>query len=167
MKLNLQEHQISALTHVYCRYILAEKLADVLLGVKLPIDICRSYRGPTLQMGVVIAANKKIARSDIKRMITYADVIDIDPGPIFNKISAIFHKVTREFAQEHSVKLAKLQNLIEQFLKEEYPQESHDFDNKAIGKSLITIESVALRMADEANKAFELAVFKMYSKSGE
>jgi DNA-directed RNA polymerase subunit beta len=63
---------------------LTERLADYLLGEKLPIDICEAQTGAFL-----VPANRKITKSLLRTVAAQWRYVDIDPSPIRNRILQI------------------------------------------------------------------------------
>lgn len=61
-----------------------EKLANVLLGEKLPLDI---LNGKTNEL--LIPANKKITAAMLEKLIQFRHEIELDPSPIRNKLFQI------------------------------------------------------------------------------
>lgn len=61
-----------------------EKLANVLLGEKLPLDI---FNGQTNEL--LIPANKKITGAMIEKLIQFRQEIELNPSPIRNKLFQI------------------------------------------------------------------------------
>ncbi|QQL45767.1 DNA-directed RNA polymerase subunit beta [Sulfuriroseicoccus oceanibius] len=63
---------------------LTEKLSDILLGEKIPLDVVNGQTGE-----IVIPANRKITKTLLRKLASIYDSIDIDPSPIRNKIFEI------------------------------------------------------------------------------
>jgi len=72
-----------------------ERLADILLGEKLPLDI-RDYAGA----GIIVPARKKVNKTMLAKVYQtskYGDPM-IDPAPIRNKVLATIADAKRRFA---------------------------------------------------------------------
>jgi hypothetical protein len=75
---------------------LIEKLADLLLGEKLPLDICRADTGE-----VLIPANKKITKTWLRSVAIHREQIEIDPSPIRNRVLETIYRVEQKFEKEN------------------------------------------------------------------
>ncbi len=63
---------------------LTEKLSDILLGEKIPLDVVNEQTGE-----IIIPANRKITKTLLRKLAAVYDHIEIDPSPIRNKIMEI------------------------------------------------------------------------------
>ena len=63
---------------------LTEKLSDILLGEKIPLDVVNEQTGE-----IIIPANRKITKTLLRKLAAVYDHIEIDPSPIRNKIVEI------------------------------------------------------------------------------
>lgn len=72
---------------------LAEKLSDILLGEKIPLDVVNGKTGE-----IVIPANRKITKTLLRKLAGVYDSIDIDPSPVRNKIMEIVSTFQQKFA---------------------------------------------------------------------
>ena len=63
---------------------LTEKLSDILLGEKIPLDVDNAQTGE-----IIIPANRKITKTLLRKLASVYDHIEIDPSPIRNKIFEI------------------------------------------------------------------------------
>ncbi len=63
---------------------LTEKLSDILLGEKIPLDVVNEQTGE-----IIIPANRKITKTLLRKLAAVYDHIEIDPSPIRNKITEI------------------------------------------------------------------------------
>ena len=63
---------------------LTEKLSDILLGEKIPLDVVNAQSGE-----IIIPANRKITKTLLRKLAAVYDHIEIDPSPIRNKILEI------------------------------------------------------------------------------
>ncbi|MES2706667.1 MAG: DNA-directed RNA polymerase subunit beta [Verrucomicrobiota bacterium] len=73
---------------------LTEKLADILLGEKIPLDVVNAQTGE-----ILVPANKKITKALLARVAEAHDHIDIDPSPVRNKIFDIIGTSEQKFAE--------------------------------------------------------------------
>ncbi|MDB6131829.1 MAG: DNA-directed polymerase, beta subunit [Verrucomicrobiales bacterium] len=73
---------------------LTEKLADILLGEKIPLDVVNAQTGE-----ILVPANKKITKALLARVAEAHDHIDIDPSPVRNKIFDIIGASEQKFAE--------------------------------------------------------------------
>ncbi len=72
---------------------LTDKLSDILLGEKVPLDVVNGRSGE-----IIIPANKKITKTLLRKLAeSYAD-IEIDPSPIRNKILDIVGSYENKFS---------------------------------------------------------------------
>tara|TARA_R110002096_G_scaffold159011_4_gene324611 strand:- start:20506 stop:24342 length:3837 start_codon:yes stop_codon:yes gene_type:complete len=72
---------------------LTEKLSDVLLGEKIPLDVVNGQTGE-----IVIPANKKITKTLLRKLAESYDTIEIDPSPIRVKIVEIIGGFEQKFS---------------------------------------------------------------------
>jgi len=61
---------------------LTEKLSNILLGEKIPLDVVNAETGE-----IIIPANRKITKTLLRKLATVYDHIEIDPSPIRIKIA--------------------------------------------------------------------------------
>jgi len=73
---------------------LTEKLSDVLLGEKIPLDVVNAQTGE-----IIIPANRKITKTLLRKLAAVYDHIEIDPSPIRNKILEIISSFEGRFAE--------------------------------------------------------------------
>ena len=72
---------------------LTEKLSDILLGEKIPLDVVDSKSGE-----LIIPANRKITKTLLRKLAASHDSIEIDPSPIRNKIMDIISSCAPKFS---------------------------------------------------------------------
>jgi DNA-directed RNA polymerase subunit beta len=72
---------------------LTEKLSDILLGEKIPLDVVNAQTGE-----IIIPANRKITKTLLRKLAAVHDHIEIDPSPIRNKILEIVSGFEQKFA---------------------------------------------------------------------
>jgi DNA-directed RNA polymerase subunit beta len=73
---------------------LTEKLSDILLGEKVPLDVVNGRTGE-----IVIPANRKITKTLLRKLAAAYDNIEIDPSPIRNKIFDIVSTFETKFSE--------------------------------------------------------------------
>jgi DNA-directed RNA polymerase subunit beta len=73
---------------------LTEKLSDILLGEKIPLDVVNAQSGE-----IIIPANRKITKTLLRKLASVYDHIEIDPSPIRNKILEIISSFESRFAE--------------------------------------------------------------------
>ncbi len=73
---------------------LTEKLSDILLGEKIPLDVVNAQSGE-----IIIPANRKITKTLLRKLASVYDHIEIDPSPIRNKILEIISGFESRFAE--------------------------------------------------------------------
>ncbi len=73
---------------------LTEKLSDILLGEKIPLDVVNAQTGE-----IIIPANRKITKTLLRKLAAVNDHIEIDPSPIRNKILEIISSFEGRFAE--------------------------------------------------------------------
>ncbi len=73
---------------------LTEKLSDILLGEKIPLDVDNAQTGE-----IIIPANRKITKTLLRKLATVYDHIEIDPSPIRNKIMEIISSFENRFQE--------------------------------------------------------------------
>jgi len=72
---------------------LTEKLSDILLGEKVPLDVVNGQSGE-----LIIPANRKITKTLLRKLAAASEHIEIDPSPIRNKIMDIISSFEQKFA---------------------------------------------------------------------
>ncbi len=72
---------------------LTEKLSDILLNEKIPLDVVNGQTGE-----IIIGANKKITKTFLRKLAETYDSVEIDPSPIRNKIMDIIGSFEQKFA---------------------------------------------------------------------
>ena len=72
---------------------LTERLSDILLNEKVPLDVVNGQSGE-----IIIAANKKITKTLLRKLAENYDAIEIDPSPIRNKIFDIISSFEQKFS---------------------------------------------------------------------
>jgi len=72
---------------------LTEKLSDVLLGEKVPLDVVNSRTGE-----IIIPANRKITKTLLRKLADHYESVDIYPSPIRNKILDIIGGYEQKFS---------------------------------------------------------------------
>ncbi len=73
---------------------LTEKLSDILLGEKIPLDVVNGKSGE-----LIIPANRKITKTLLRKLASAHDSIEIDPSPIRNKIREIIDSFASKFSE--------------------------------------------------------------------
>ena len=73
---------------------LTEKLSDILLGEKIPLDVVNAQSGE-----IIIPANRKITKTLLRKLAAIHDHIEIDPSPIRNKILEIIASFEARFEE--------------------------------------------------------------------
>jgi DNA-directed RNA polymerase subunit beta len=73
---------------------LTEKLSDILLGEKIPLDVVNAQTGE-----IIIPANRKITKTLLRKLAAVYDHIEIDPSPIRNKILEIISGFESRFSE--------------------------------------------------------------------
>ena len=76
---------------------LTEKLSDILLGEKIPLDVVDSKSGE-----LIIPANRKITKTLLRKLAASHQSIEIDPSPIRNKIMDIISSFAPKFSDVDS-----------------------------------------------------------------
>ena len=71
---------------------LTEKLSNILLGEKIPLDVVNSETGE-----IIIPANRKITKTLLRKLAQVYDRIEIDPSPIRIKIREIIGQFEQRF----------------------------------------------------------------------
>jgi DNA-directed RNA polymerase subunit beta len=87
---------------------LTEKLSNILLGEKIPLDVVNAETGE-----IIIPANRKITKTLLRKMSAVYDHIEIDPSPIRNKIREIIGEFTHRFSElemEHERQLDRIES---------------------------------------------------------
>ena len=85
---------------------LTEKLSDVLLGEKIPLDVVNAQSGE-----IIIPANRKVTKTLLRKLATHYDNVEIDPSPIRNKIMEITGAFESKFADMHDQHIQALDRL--------------------------------------------------------
>src|SRR4029079_3366590 len=73
---------------------LTEKLSNILLGEKIPLDVVNAQTGE-----IIIPANRKITKTLLRKLAGVYDHVDIDPSPIRNRIREIIGGYEHKFAE--------------------------------------------------------------------
>ena len=73
---------------------LTDKLSDVLMGEKIPLDVVDGQSGE-----ILIEANKKVTKSLLHKVAEHHESIEIDPSPIRNKIMEIIEGFEPKFEE--------------------------------------------------------------------
>jgi len=73
---------------------LTEKLSNVLLGEKIPLDVVNAETGE-----IIIPANRKITKTLLRKLATVYDHVEIDPSPIRIKIREIIGEFEHRFSE--------------------------------------------------------------------
>ncbi|MDA0811117.1 MAG: DNA-directed RNA polymerase subunit beta [Verrucomicrobia bacterium] len=73
---------------------LTEKLSDILLNEKIPLDVVNARSGE-----IIIPANRKITKTLLRKLSSVYDNIEIDPSPIRNKILEIISGFESKFTE--------------------------------------------------------------------
>ena len=71
---------------------LTEKLSDILLGEKIPLDVVNGRTGE-----IVVPANKKITKTLLRKLADNYSHVEIDPSPVRNKILDIIQSFEQKF----------------------------------------------------------------------
>ncbi len=85
---------------------LTEKLSNILLGEKIPLDVVNAETGE-----IIIPANRKITKTLLRKLALVYDHIEIDPSPIRIKIREIIGEFEHRFSEldlEHDRKSDQL-----------------------------------------------------------
>ena len=85
---------------------LTEKLSDILLGEKIPLDVVNAQTGE-----IIIPANRKITKTLLRKLASVHDHIEIDPSPIRNKIVEIINSFETRFSELDTDRERKLDQL--------------------------------------------------------
>lgn len=85
---------------------LTEKLSDILLGEKIPLDVVNAQSGE-----IIIPANRKITKTLLRKLASVHDHIEIDPSPIRNKIAEIINSFQGRFQELDTDRERKLDQL--------------------------------------------------------
>ncbi len=85
---------------------LTEKLSDILLGEKIPLDVVNAQTGE-----IIIPANRKITKTLLRKLAAVYDHIDIDPSPIRNKILEIISSFENRFSELDNERERKLDQI--------------------------------------------------------
>ncbi len=87
---------------------LTEKLSNILLGEKIPLDVVNAETGE-----IIIPANRKITKTLLRKLAAVYDHIEIDPSPIRIKIREIIGEFEHRFSElelEHDRKTEQLES---------------------------------------------------------
>lgn len=85
---------------------LTEKLSDILLGEKIPLDVVNAQSGE-----IIIPANRKITKTLLRKLAAVHDHVEIDPSPIRNKIAEIINSFQGRFQELDTDRERKLDQL--------------------------------------------------------
>ncbi len=85
---------------------LTEKLSDILLGEKIPLDVVNAQSGE-----IIIPSNRKITKTLLRKLASVYDHIEIDPSPIRNKIIEIITTFEPRFAEVDSERERRLDQM--------------------------------------------------------
>ncbi|MDP0490885.1 MAG: DNA-directed RNA polymerase subunit beta [Verrucomicrobiota bacterium JB023] len=85
---------------------LTEKLSDILLGEKIPLDVVNAQTGE-----IIIPANRKITKTLLRKLASAHDHIEIDPSPIRNKILEIISGFESRFNELDSDRERRLDQI--------------------------------------------------------
>jgi DNA-directed RNA polymerase subunit beta len=85
---------------------LTEKLSDILLGEKIPLDVVNAQSGE-----IIIPSNRKITKTLLRKLASVFDHIEIDPSPIRNKIIEIITSFEPRFAEVDSERERRLDQM--------------------------------------------------------
>jgi DNA-directed RNA polymerase subunit beta len=87
---------------------LTEKLSNILLGEKIPLDVVNAETGE-----IIIPANRKITKTLLRKLAMVYDHIEIDPSPIRIKIREIIGEFEHRFSElnmEHDRQLDRIES---------------------------------------------------------
>ena len=87
---------------------LTEKLSNILLGEKIPLDVVNSETGE-----IIIPANRKITKTLLRKLALVYDRIEIDPSPIRIKIREIISQFEQRFTDlemDHQRRLDQIES---------------------------------------------------------
>ncbi|MEI8062874.1 MAG: DNA-directed RNA polymerase subunit beta, partial [Verrucomicrobiota bacterium] len=85
---------------------LTDKLSNILLGEKIPLDVVNSETGE-----IIIPANRKITKTLLRKLASVYDRVEIDPSPIRIKIREIIGEFEHRFSEmelEHDRKTEQI-----------------------------------------------------------
>jgi DNA-directed RNA polymerase subunit beta len=85
---------------------LTERLSDILLGEKIPLDVVNAQSGE-----IIIPANRKITKTLLRKLASVHHHIEIDPSPIRNKILEIITSFEGRFLELDTERERKLDSL--------------------------------------------------------
>jgi len=85
---------------------LTEKLSDILLGEKIPLDVVNGTTGE-----IIIPANRKITKTLLRKLAEAYDNIEIDPSPIRVKIVDIVSTFEQKFTDVHDERERRLDQI--------------------------------------------------------
>jgi len=87
---------------------LTDKLSNILLGEKIPLDVVNSETGE-----IIIPANRKITKTLLRKLALVYDRIEIDPSPIRIKIREIISQFEQRFTDlemDHQRRLDQIES---------------------------------------------------------
>ena len=87
---------------------LTDKLSNILLGEKIPLDVVNSETGE-----IIIPANRKITKTLLRKLASVYDRVEIDPSPIRIKIREIIGEFEHRFSEmelEHDRKTEQIES---------------------------------------------------------
>jgi len=87
---------------------LTDKLSNILLGEKIPLDVVNSETGE-----IIIPANRKITKTLLRKLAGVYDRVEIDPSPIRIKIREIIGEFEHRFSEmelEHDRKTEQIES---------------------------------------------------------
>jgi DNA-directed RNA polymerase subunit beta len=105
-KKQIEEDYKSKSTEV--REELTDKLSNILLGEKIPLDVVNSETGE-----IIIPANRKITKTLLRKLALVYDRIEIDPSPIRIKIREIISQFEQRFTDlemDHQRRLDQIES---------------------------------------------------------
>jgi DNA-directed RNA polymerase subunit beta len=85
---------------------LTEALSNILLGEKIPLDVTNKETGE-----VIIAANRKITKTLLRRLASVYKTIEIDPSPVRIKIMEIVNAFSTKFDELEQDQSRKTENV--------------------------------------------------------
>jgi DNA-directed RNA polymerase subunit beta len=85
---------------------LTEALSNILLGEKIPLDVVNKENGE-----VIIAANRKITKTLLRRLASVYKSIEIDPSPVRIKIMEIVNSFSTKFDELEQDQERKTENV--------------------------------------------------------
>jgi len=85
---------------------LAEKLADILLGEKITMDVVEQHTGK-----IIIPANKKITKTLLRKLAKGYDQVEMESGPMRTRIMEVIDGFTKKFEELDEEREAALDRL--------------------------------------------------------